>query len=192
MPWDGRVICVAPEFSFSNLLLSHLEFDEEGMAIFCSNSPLSTPPSTPASSPTITPPSMPEMPEHLFLSASSLSDFSSGPNSSNSSTTPLQTCQMTHAKRQSKANRKVKRRSERALAKEGQSIRDYKPRPNIGRNHIKGHQPLKTTFDRRKFTTTDTAYTGLRGNNSATEYPLEVLVGPDSRFKMEYIKWKGE
>ena len=189
MPWDGRTIC-APDVSFSHLLLNGLEFDEAGINIFCSDSPLSTPPSTPPDSPTLIPSPIPEIPEHLGSSSSS--EFISHPITSSLDTAPHQKSQRMHAKRRSKDNRRVKRKAERELAKRGQLARDYKPRPSIGRNHAKGRLPLKTNFDRRKLSITETGYTGLRDDKSATEYPLEQLVGPNSRFKMKYVAWNGK
>jgi len=108
---------------------------------------------------------MPKVPEHLGPSSSS--EFHSRSIANNPDATPPQTSQKMHAKHKSKENHKKKRKAECELANRSQSACDYKPRPNIGRNHVKGCQPLKTEFDRSKISITKMAYTGLHSDKSA-------------------------
>ncbi|EDR02907.1 uncharacterized protein LACBIDRAFT_331898 [Laccaria bicolor S238N-H82] len=112
-----------------------LEFDKEGITIFCSNSPWSTLP-MPGNSLTLMPLPLPKIPEHL--GPSSFSEFISPLIASNPDATPPQTSQTMDAKHQSKENHKAKRKAERVLAKKDQSACNYKLCWNIGRNQIKG------------------------------------------------------
>jgi hypothetical protein len=184
------------EFCFSQLLIDSIKL-EEGFTYLFSSSPLtsperSLPPST-ASSPLSTPPTSPmSSPRLLAFPITTNDDDVQQPQSM----PPVQLDppnRSTHAKRQGHANRKRKREREREAAKleSRERIRPYKPRPATVRKHVKSSKPHPTKYNSSTIPIASSGYLALPGPKSSSKFPLEQLVGPQSRFKMQKVVWDG-
>ena len=193
------VILPNDEFSFSQLLIDSIKL-EEGFTYLFSSSPLtsperSLPPST-ASLPLSTPPASPTL-----LAFPITADDDDVPPQSMPPVDPPQSMppvdppnRSTHAKRQGHANRKRRREREREAAKleSRQRIRPYKARPATVKKHVKPSKAYETHFNSSTIPIMASGYVAVPGQNSSSKFPLEALVGPQSRFKMQKVVWDGE
>ncbi|EDR04914.1 uncharacterized protein LACBIDRAFT_303791 [Laccaria bicolor S238N-H82] len=99
----------------------------------------------------------------------------------------------THAKRQGHANRRRKREREKEAVKleSRERICPYKPRPATVKKHVKSSKPRLTKYNNDTIPIASSSYLALPGPNSSSKFPLEQLVGPQLRFKMQKVVWDG-
>ena len=200
------VVSADNNVSFPKLLLDSLTLEaglfdtspltspERSLPSSAASSPLSTPPDSPL--PTLLPPStvnddVPPMSMPPALPAS-LSPSTANDNIPLMSMNPV--VNSTHSKRQSHANRRLRRQQQRAAAKleQQQRVASYKPRRSTVKKHIKSTNTHRTRFNTEGIPIASSGYVAIPGDKSSTAFPLGVLVGPQSRFKMRKVTWNGE
>ena len=191
----------------NNLCLSQLLLDslklEDGYTYLFSSSPLTSPerslPSSAASSPLSTPLASPISLPWLLAFPSEANDddvplLSMPPAQMAGSPLPTNPpYRSTRAKRRSHAKRKNKRKIEREASKlEKKGRKDtYKARSSTVKKHVKPANAYQTQFDTTTIPIASSGYVSVPGQKSSSEFALEKLVGPDSRFKMEKVVWDG-
>ncbi|KIJ96780.1 hypothetical protein K443DRAFT_134056 [Laccaria amethystina LaAM-08-1] len=64
------------------------------------------------------------------------------------------------------------------------------PNPTV-RKHVKSSKPHPTKYNSSTIPIASSGYLALPGPKSSSKFPLEQLVGPQSRFKMQKVVWDG-
>ncbi|SJL18888.1 uncharacterized protein ARMOST_22490 [Armillaria ostoyae] len=186
-PWEGTPITVPdPEFDFGALLKQRLDnelaLEELDMFYpFDSQSPLTTPPSSPKTWPQSA--DRDDTPEFLCLPPldnASPSDYASTMAQPSASRTPL-----SHSKHQSKNNRK--RKCE--LANAHKSAFNYEVLPRVRLKHTHASDPIKTDFETQSAPHALTAYVGICEESWKQHHTLDELVGP--KFGFTHCQWLG-
>ena len=195
-----------PKFLLDSLTLeaglfgsSPLTSPEHSLPSSAASSPLSMPPDSPL--PTLPPPSTANddvppmsMPPALPASLSPSTANDNVPLMSMPTALSNPVANSTHSKCQSHANRRLRRQQQRAAAKleQQQWVASYKPRRSTAKKHIKSTNTYRTCFNTEGIPIASSGYVAIPGDKSSTAFPLGVLVGPQSRFKMRKVTWNGE
>ncbi|KAL1740808.1 hypothetical protein HDZ31DRAFT_67560 [Schizophyllum fasciatum] len=115
------------------------------------------------------------------------------PSSTSAPATTPHAGQKYHANKRSKAVRRRKRK----LAQEAQDAIDAEPevRQATRRKHVDGAEPIARPITLDSLPVTRTGYTAARepkrGRTLHRTYRLEDMVGPNSMWKFDLVKWKG-
>lgn len=191
MPFKATILA-SNDVRFSQLLLDSIKLDD-GFTYLFSSSPLTSPerslPPSAASSPPSTPPAstfstqLLAFPNEEDVPPQSMPPTQFGPPSHS-----------THAKRQGHANRKQRRKREREAAKleMRQRISPYNVRPATVRKHVKPATAYETQFNSSTIPIASSGYVAAPGKRSSSTFSLELLVGPQSRYKMRKVVWDGK
>ena len=189
------VISADNNLCFPKLLLDSLILEAGYIYLFNSSpltSPEHSPPSSAASSPLSTPPALPPPTLPSPLTANDDVPSMSMPPAHPALSNPVGNS--THAKHQGHANRRKKRELERAAAglARWQRVDSYRPRPASAKKHIKSANKYQTRFNSNTIPIASSGYVAVPGDKSSTAYPLDLLVGSQSHFKMRNVTWNGE
>ncbi len=180
-PWGGEVIKISdPAFDLSAVVRHRVEEEDALEALdaydpFDSQSPLSSPPTTPCTSRAPSPSPDTE----IFAELSVLAPPTPRP--------PPPATSKNHSKRQSRENRKRKRRKK----KTGDRLTHHPDiPPRLRSKHTHAAEPLVTDFDVADAPHASSGYVGLVEESWKREHTLEELTGP--KFNFWHCKWQGQ
>lgn len=177
-PAASSLTRVSRKYLFSS---SPLTSPERSLPPSTASLPLSTPPASPMSSPRLL--AFPIMTNDGGVPPQSMPPVQLNPPN-----------RSTHAKRQGHTNRKRKREREREAAKleSRERICPYKAPPATVKKHAKSSKPYATKFNSSTIPVTSSGYLAAPRQKSSSKFPLEQLVGPQLRFKMQKVVWDGK
>ena len=86
-----------------------------------------------------------------------------------------------------------KLRSKENKRRKKEKMEEYQPRDSgHAKKHLAGASHIPTSFEAEKMPISKAGFIALRSPDSATTYRLEDFIGPNAKFNLKLVTWKGE